>query len=679
MHTINIRVFLHCLVWTTVLLGVFRKREIRKMAPENAVGRFSPSDEYRKRSYIKSEAEYKKIYNESITNPEKFWAEQAESIDWFSKDWKKVFDWNQKDSIISWFKGGKLNVSYNCLDRHVKNGLKNTAALIFQGENDDDVRTYTFGQLLHEVEKFANVLKSKGVKKGDRVSVYLPMIPELAITLLACARIGAIHSVIFAGFSSDSAYNRIVDCSPNVLVCSDGSFRGGKRLDMKGKINEVLEHETTVKSVIVVKRTGADVVMEEGRDAWWHEEMAKAPIHCEPEVMDAEDPLFLLYTSGSTGKPKGLVHTNGGYILGSMLTFKYAFDYRPGEVYWCTADIGWITGHSYILYGPLAAGATTLMFEGVPNYPENDRFWQIVEKWKVDIFYTAPTAIRMIRKTGDDWIKKHDLSTLKVLGSVGEPIDADVWKWYHNLIGGGNCPISDTYWQTETGSFIITPLPGAFDLKPGSAMKPFFGIEPAILNEDKSVTPVGEGGRLVVKKPWPSIARTIWQDHEKYKEFYWTAYPGYYFTGDGARMDKDGDYWLLGRVDDVISVAGHRIGAAEVEAALISHQAVAEAAVVPIPDEIKGEAIYTFVTLKDGFKSSEELIKSLINHVRNEVGAIATPKVIQIADALPKTRSGKIVRRMLRKIAGGSKSEELGDTSTLQDQGVIDALIKGRQ
>lgn len=649
------------------------------MTPENSEGRFPPSDEYRKQSYIGSEEEYRRIYDESIKDPDNFWKKQAETLDWFSKDWKKVMEWDQKECRISWFKGGKLNVSYNCLDRHVKNGMKNTAAIIFQGEDDDDVRVYTYGQLLYEVEKFANVLKSKGVKKGDRVSVYLPMIPELAITLLACARIGAIHSVIFAGFSSDSAYNRVVDCTPKVLVCSDGSFRGGKRLDMKGKVNELLERETGVTSVITVKRTGADVVMEEGRDTWWHEEMASAKTGCEPEVMDAEDPLFLLYTSGSTGKPKGMLHTTAGYLLGTSMTFKYTFDYKPGQVYWCTADIGWITGHSYILYGPLAAGATTLMFEGVPNYPENDRFWQVAEKWNVDIFYSAPTAIRMIRKTGDEWIKKHDLSSLKVLGSVGEPIDPEVWKWYYNTIGGGHCPIADTYWQTETGSFLITPLPGAFELKPGSAMKPFFGIEPEVINEDKTLTPDGESGRLVIKKPWPSIARTIWQDHAKYKEIYWDPYPGYYFTGDGARRDKDGDYWLLGRVDDVISVAGHRIGAAEVEAALLTYPAVAEAAVVPIPDEIKGEAIYTFVTLKEGVDMSVDYVKVLVDHVRKEVGAIATPKVIQIADALPKTRSGKIVRRMLRKIAGGSGSGDLGDTTTLADPEVINDLIKGRK
>ncbi|MFA5452324.1 MAG: acetate--CoA ligase [Candidatus Methanomethylophilaceae archaeon] len=650
------------------------------MPTENANGTYTPSDEYRKRTYIDSAKKYFDTYNESIADPPKFWEKWAKkTIDWYSTDWKNVFEFDEKESKFSWFKGGKLNVCYNCLDRHVKNGLKNTAALIFEGDEPDDSRVYTYGQLLFEVERFANVLKSKGVKKGDRVSVYLPMIPELPITLLACARIGAIHSVVFSGFSMDSLYNRVVDCTPKVLVCSDGSFRGGKKIDLKGKVNEVLERETTVEKVIVVKRTGADVVMEEGRDTWWHDEIAKADINCPCEVMDSEDPLFMLYTSGSTGKPKGVVHTQAGYILGAMLTFKYTFDYRPGEIHWCTADIGWITGHSYIMYGPLAAGATTLMFEGVPSYPTNDRFWQIIEKWKVDIFYTAPTAVRMMRKTGDECILRHDLSSLKVLGSVGEPIDADVWKWFYRTVGGSRCPISDTYWQTETGSYLITPMPGAYPQKPGSAMKPFFGIEPLILNEDKTPTPVGEsGGRLVIKKPWPSCARTIWGDHEKYKDLYWKPYPGYYFTGDGARQDKDGDYWITGRVDDVISVAGHRIGATEIEATLISHPAVAEAAVVPIPDEIKGEAIYTFITLKDGFVESEDLKKQLIAHVRNEVGPIATPKAVQFTDALPKTRSGKIVRRILRKIAGGSNGSDI-DTSALIDPDIIQGLVKGRQ
>ncbi|MCL2607062.1 MAG: acetate--CoA ligase [Methanomassiliicoccaceae archaeon] len=648
------------------------------MTPENSKGQYPPSDEYRKYAFIKSEEEYYRIYDESIKDPVAYWVKQTDCIDWFSKDWKEAFTWDKKENKFTWFKGGKMNVTYNCLDRHVKNGLKNTAAIIFQGEEDDDVKVYTYGQLLHEVEKFSNVLKSKGVKKGDRVAVYLPMVPELPITLLACARIGAVHSVVFAGFSSDSVYNRVVDCTPKVMVTSDGSYRGGKKIDMKGKVNEILEKDTSVTTVVVVKRTGSDIVMEEGRDVWWHEEMAKAPIRCEPEVMDAEDPLFLLYTSGTTGKPKGLMHTSGGYLVGACTSFRNVFNYAPGQVYWCTADIGWITGHTYILYGPLSLGATTLMFEGVPNYPENDRFWQVAEKWKVDIFYTAPTAIRMIRKTGDEWITRHDLSSIKMLGSVGEPIDADVWKWYHKTVGGGRCPIADTWWQTETGSILISPMTGAFNLKPASAMKPLPGIEPVIYKEDKTECAAGESGNLYIKKPFPSLARTIWNDHEKFVETYWTAFPGHYLTGDGARVDEDGDYWLLGRVDDVISVAGHRIGAAEVEAALISHPAVAEAAVVPIPDEIKGEAIYTFVTLKDGFEESEDLKKQLIDQVRNIVGPIATPKTVQIANGLPKTRSGKIMRRLLRKIAGGSKKDELGDTTTLIDPGVIDVLIKGR-
>ncbi|NLL94169.1 MAG: acetate--CoA ligase [Thermoplasmatales archaeon] len=639
---------------------------------------YPPSAEYLKRAHIDSYEKYKKAYDRSIKDPEGFWGELADELDWYSKGWDKVFHWDKKECRFTWFKGGKLNVSYNCLDRHVKNGLKNTAALIFEADEPDQSRTYTYAQLLYEVQRFANVLKSKGVKRGDRVAVYLPMIPELAICLLACARIGAIHSVVFSGFSTDSLYNRVVDCGARVLVTSDGGFRGGRHIDIKGKVNEMLERETDVETVIVVKRTGTDIVMEEDRDVWWDDEMAKASPVCPCEEMDAEDTLFLLYTSGSTGKPKGVVHTQAGYLLGAMLTFRHAFDYRPGDIYWCTADIGWITGHSYILYGPLAEGATTLMFEGVPNYPDNGRMWEIVEKWKVDVFYTAPTAIRMMRKTGDEWILKHDLTSLKVLGSVGEPIDPDVWRWYYEVVGGGRCPISDTYWQTETGSHIILPLPGAYPQKPGSAMKPFFGIEPTLINEDGSPTKTGEQGRLVLKKPWPSCARTVWNDHQMYRQTYWEVYPGYYFTGDGARMDEDGDIWITGRVDDVISVAGHRIGAAEVEAALISHKSVAEAAVVPIPDEIKGEAIYTFVTLKQGFEESEELVKELITHVRKEVGPIATPKTIQVVDELPKTRSGKIVRRILRKIAGGGDGKDL-DTSALVDPNVIGALVKGRK
>jgi len=648
------------------------------MTAINSKGQYQPPDEYRKNAIIKSMDEYNKIYNESVKDPVAYWTKQADNLDWFSKDWKEAFTWDKKENNFTWFKGGKLNLSYNCIDRHVKNGRKNTAAIIFQGEDDNDVKVYTYGQLLYEVEKFANVLKSNGVKKGDRVAVYLPMIPELPITLLACARIGAVHSVMFAGLGTDSVYNRITDCTPNVMVTSDGSFRGGKKIDMKGKVNEILEKESSIKSVIVVKRTGSNVVMKEGRDTWWHEEMAKASAICEPEVMDAEDPLFILYTSGTTGKPKGLLHTSGGYLVGVNSSFKFVFNYLPGQIHWCTADIGWITGHSYIVYGPLSAGATVLLFEGVPNYPDNDRFWQIAEKWKVDIFYSAPTAIRMIRKTGDDYITRHDLSSFKVLGSVGEPIDPDVWAWEHRIIGGGRCPIADTWWQTETGSILISPMTGAFDLKPGSAMRPLPGVEPAVFSEDKKPCGVEESGNLYINKPIPSFARTIWNDHAKFVETYWGAFPGHYLTGDGAKVDEDGDYWLLGRVDDVISVAGHRIGAAEVESALIAHPAVAEAAAVAVLDDIKGEAIYIYVTLKDGFKESDDLRKQMVDQIRHSMGPFATPKFIQVVSGLPKTRSGKIMRRILRKIAQGFSHEDLGDTTTLTDPAIVVELIKGR-
>ncbi|AIZ56116.1 acetyl-coenzyme A synthetase [Candidatus Methanoplasma termitum] len=648
------------------------------MNPENSKGQYPPSSEYRKSAYFKSFDEYKKVYDESVKDPVAYWVKQADNIDWYSKGWKDAFTWDKTENKFTWFKGGKLNVSYNCLDRHVNAGKKNTAALIFQGEDDSDVKIYTYGGLLRQVKKFANVLKSKGVKKGDRVAIYLPMIPELPISVLACARIGAIHSVMFAGLGTDSVYNRIMDCTPKVVITSDGSFRGGKIIDIKGKVNEVLERENPVKHVITVKRTGTNVAMKYGRDVWWHEEMAEASTVCEPEVMDAEDPLFLLYTSGTTGKPKGLVHTNGGYIVGAYTSFRNVFNYNPGQIYWCTADIGWITGHSYIVYGPLSFGATALMFEGVPNFPDNDRYWQVVEKWEVDIFYTAPTSIRMIRKTGDEHILKHDLTSLKMLGSVGEPIDADVWKWYHRLIGGGRCPIADTWWQTETGSILISPMTGAMDLKPGSAMRPLPGVEPSIYTEEKKPCGPGESGNLYIDKPVPSLARTIWNDHNKYVETYWAAFPGHYLTGDGARKDNDGDIWLLGRVDDVIGVAGHRIGAAEVEAAMITHPAVAEAAAVPVPDDIKGEAIYVYATLKDGYKDSDALKREMINQVRHSMGPWATPKTIQIVSGLPKTRSGKIMRRICRKIAWGSGREELGDVTTLTDPAVVDEMIKGR-
>ncbi len=648
------------------------------MSDEGIAKLFPPTEEHRKGALITSEEEYKRIYDESIKDPEGFWSKMADSIEWFSKDWDSVLEFDEEDVRISWFKGGKLNITHNCIDRHVNHGKKNQAALIWQGEEDDDVKVYTYGQLLYEVSRAANMLKAKGVGKGDRVSIYLPMIPELAFSVLACARIGAIHSVVFGGFSSDALYNRITDCDSKVLITSDGSFRGGKAVDLKGKANEALEAGTTVETVIVVKRTGADVVMEEGRDCWYHEEIADAAPHCEPEAMDAEDPLFILYTSGSTGKPKGVLHTTGGYNLYTTVTFEHVFGYLPGEVFWCTADIGWITGHSYILYGPLSAGATTLMFEGVPNYPQPDRFWQVAEKWKVNVFYTAPTAVRMMRKTGDEWVKMHDLSSIRLLGSVGEPIDPEAWYWYYDVVGNKRSPVVDTWWQTETGGIMISPLPGATTLKPGCATKPFFGIEPMTIREDRSACDVGENGRLVIKKPWPSIMRTLWGDHQRFKDTYWNVYPGYYFTGDGGRIDEDGDVWILGRVDDVMSVAGHRIGAAEVEAALTGHPSVAEAAVVPVPDDIKGEAIYVFVNLKEGYEGSDELRKELVGQVRHDVGPIATPKLIQFAEGLPKTRSGKIMRRILRKIAGGGMHEDLGDVSTLADPDVVDQLIAGR-
>ncbi len=648
------------------------------MSDEGIPKVLKPTEAWSKGALVQSEEEYKRIYDESIKDPEAFWAKMADRLEWFSKDWDSVMEWDKEDVRISWFKGGKLNITHNCIDRHVNNGKKNQAAIIWQGEDDDDVKVLTYGQLQYEVNKLANVLKSKGVEKGDRVSIYLPMIPELAVSVLACARIGALHSVVFGGFSSDALYNRIVDCDSKMLITSDGSFRGGKKIPLKANANEALERGTPVETVLVVKRTGMDIVMDEGRDVWYHEEMSEASPVCEAETMDAEDPLFILYTSGSTGKPKGVMHTVGGYNLYTTVTFEYLFGARPGEVYWCTADIGWITGHSYIVYGPLSAGATTLMFEGVPNYPGPDRFWQVAEKWKVNVFYTAPTAVRMLRKTGDEWIKMHDLSSIRLLGSVGEPIDPEAWYWYYDVVGNKEAPVIDTWWQTETGGIMISPFPGATDLKPGCATKPFFGIKPMTLNEDKTECKPGENGRLCISHPWPSIARTVWGDHERYKETYWSAFPGLYFTGDGGRIDEDGDVWILGRVDDVMSVAGHRIGAAEVEAALIGHPSVAEAAVVPIPDEIKGEAIYVFVSLKDGYEPSDELRKEIINQVRKDVGPIATPKIVQFASGLPKTRSGKIMRRILRKIAGGGMHEDLGDVSTLADPDVVDLLIKGR-
>jgi len=639
---------------------------------------FPPSEQFKAHAIIKGMDEYRRIYEESIRDPPKWWESHADELEWFSKGWKKVFEWDVDEAKFTWFKGGKLNASYNCLDRHLKTSRRDKLAIVWQGEPEEDVRKLTYQQLHSEVCKFANVLKAKGIKKGDRVGIYLPMVPELPIAMLACTRIGAIHSVVFGGFSVESLRDRLNDSECRMLITTDAFYRRGKIVTLKANADVALKESPSVRSVIVVKRHGQEVPMTAGRDFWWHEETKKASDKCEPEVMDAEDTLFILYTSGSTGKPKGALHTTGGYMLYNTLTFKWIFDYRDEDIFWCTADIGWITGHSYIVYGPLSAGATTLMFEGVPDFPEPDRFWQVVEKFKVNIFYTAPTAIRAMMKSGPEWPAKRNLSSLRLLGTVGEPINPEAWMWYHTNVGKGKCPIVDTWWQTETGGILITPLPGAHTLKPGSASRAFPGIEPAIFRDDGTVAAPNEGGYLIIKKPWPGLMRTVFGAHERFKEIYWSRFKGVYFTSDGARVDSDGDYWLMGRVDDVIKVSGHRMGTAEVESALVSHPSVAEAAVVPVPHEIKGEAIFAYVTLKEGVTPSEALLKDLALHVRKTIGPIAVPERIQFAEGLPKTRSGKIMRRILRKIASGEFGE-LGDVTTLADPAVVQDLIDERK
>ena len=639
---------------------------------------FKVPEELKKTAYIKGVEEYNEIYKKSIEDPERFWAEKAEDLHWFKK-WDKVQDCDFKDARIEWFKGGKLNVSYNCLDRHLET-RKDKAAIIWEGEPEGESKVYTY-QLLHEeVCKFANVLKKKGVKKGDRVTIYMPMVPELAIAMLACTRIGAIHSIVFGGFSAEALRDRIQDCESSIIITTDGSYRAGRVIGLKKNVDQALEECPTIKTSIVYNRVNSDISMKEGRDVWWHEEMAASDIstQCEPEEMDAEDPLFILYTSGSTGKPKGVLHTTGGYVLYVYQTFKWVFDYKEEDTFWCTADIGWVTGHSYIVYGPLANGASSVMFEGVPSYPKYDRFWEIVEKYKVNQFYTAPTAIRAIAKEGDEWVKGKDLSSLRILGTVGEPINPEAWMWYYNMVGGGRCPIVDTWWQTETGGILITPLPGAIDVKPGSAGRPFPGVKPIVVREDGSPADVNEGGYLCIESPWPGMMRGVYGDQERFKETYFVQFPGKYYTGDGAKLDQDGDYWLMGRLDDVINVSGHRMGTAEVESALVSHPKVAEAAVVGFPHEIKGQGIYAFVTLNSGVEKSDELKKELVKHVRKEIGPIATPDKIHYADGLPKTRSGKIMRRILKKIAAG-EVDNLGDISTLAEPKVVDDLIKGKQ
>jgi acetyl-CoA synthetase len=638
---------------------------------------FPVFDKWRKRAYINSMEQYKGMWQRSMDDPGGFWGEIAEQyVTWFKK-WERVchYDWS-KSPDHQWFINGKLNVSYNCLDRQLeKRGDK--TAIIFEGNDPSDSGKYTYKQLHEEVCKFANVLRQKGVKKGDRVAIYLPMIPELAISMLACARIGAIHSVVFGGFSADSLRDRVQDCGAKVLISCDGTFRGAKAVPTKDNADEALKECPTVETNIVVKRANVDIIWNGTVDTWYHEEMAKVDADCPPEEMDAEDPLFILYTSGSTGKPKGVLHTTGGYLVYVAVTFKTVFDYHEEDVFWCTADIGWVTGHSYIVYGPLCNGATSVVFEGVPTHPDPGRFWDVVDKYKVTIFYTAPTAIRAVAREGDEWVKKHDLSSLELLGSVGEPINPEAWLWYYDTIGKGRCPIVDTWWQTETGGILITPLPGATDLKPGSATMPFFGIEPCIVDDEGNELEGRCEGALCIKRPWPALTRGIWGDPERFKETYFVQFPGKYTTGDGAGRDNDGYYWITGRIDDVLNVSGHRMGTAEIESALVSHPRVAEAAVVGYPHEVKGTSIYAFVTLNSDVEKSDGLKKELMVHVRKQIGPIAAPEKLQWADGLPKTRSGKIMRRILKKIASGDIGE-LGDTTTLADPSVVEKLVAER-
>jgi acetyl-CoA synthetase len=634
---------------------------------------FKPSKELSGHARIKSLRQYRRMYQESIERPDKFWAREAGELSW-QKKWRKVLEW--KPPFAKWFTGGELNLSENCLDRHLTTHRRNKAAIIWEGEPGER-RTLTYQQLYREVCRFANVLKRNKVGRGDRVIIYMPTSPEVAIAMLACARIGAVHSVVFGGFSADSIRDRIQDSGAITVITADGCYRRGGIVPLKKNVDDALRTDTSVNRVIVFQRAHNEIHVEEGRDVLWHRELEYVDDDCPPAAVDSEHPLYILYTSGSTGKPKGILHTTGGYLVGIYSTTKYIFDLREDDIYWCTADVGWVTGHSYVVYGPLANGATTFMYEGAPNWPEPDRFWRIIDQNKINVLYTAPTAIRAFIRWGDQWVKKHDLSSLRLLGTVGEPINPEAWMWYQRTIGGGRCPIVDTWWQTETGAIMITPLPGAIPTKPGSATLPFFGVDPAVVDPSGKEVGANVGGKLIIRRPWPSMLRTIYGDKERYKKQYWSEYPGSYLTGDGARRDQDGYFWIVGRIDDVLNVAGHRLGTSEIESALVSHARVAEAAVVGRPDELKGQSVVAFVTLKTGVEATNDLKIELRDHVGVHIGAIAKPDEVRFAEALPKTRSGKIMRRLLKEIASGAKVS--GDTTTLEDFSVLATLAEAEE